>query len=228
MKRDIVGMLMLLCIVIFSTFSTASFASEWEFVRQDNGIKVYRRSMENSDLLSFKGVGVVDAPIDVLLSVILDTRRTDEWTTNLKEAKVVKWVNYPTVFIQYDHIVTPWPLSDRLFVSQIKIDVNQKTYETRVTYSHTDYPMANKGRIRGELDGSYYILRPIDGGDKTLVIGVAVADPKGDVPTWLVNFYQRNWPLELIESLREQVAKPNINLLPRVKKLYQGFRVAKR
>ena len=35
-------------------------------------------------------------------------------------------------------------------------------------------------------------------------------DPKGVIPAWIVNFFQKSWPLHTFEAIRAQAAKPDI------------------
>ena len=213
----------ILAIFLAAALAFAS-ASKWEKIKDDNGIKVFRRDLPDSRLVSFYGVGVVDAPVDKLLSIIVDTSRTGEWMTDSEHSELLRWVNKPIDYIQYDHMDMPWPVKDRDFVSRIRININPQTFETRVTYSRSKMHVGDRGRIRGDLNGSYYILRPIDGGRKTLAIGVVIADPKGALPKWIINLYQRNWPYDIIMALRKQSAKGNITILPRITPLYTDFR----
>jgi len=209
--------------VSLATALTFASAADWKQTKDKNGIKVFRRDLPDSRLVSFSGVGMIDAPVDRLLSIIVDTSRTREWTTDKTHSELLWWIKEPIDYVQYDHIVMPWPVKDREFVSRIRININPQTYETRVTYSPSDMHVEDRGRVRGDLNGSYYILQPIDGGRKTLATGVVVADPKGNLPKWIINFYQRNWPYDLIMALRKQSAKRNINLLPRLMPFFIGF-----
>ena len=67
-------------------------------------------------------------------------------------------------------------------------------------------------------------LEPVDGGRRTRVTGVAVADPRGSIPTWVVNLYQRNWPYDTIMAMRGQAKKSGLTVLPRLRALYTALR----
>ena len=67
-------------------------------------------------------------------------------------------------------------------------------------------------------------LEPVDGGRRTRVTGVAVADPRGSIPTWVVNLYQRNWPSDTIMAMRGQAKKSGLTVLPRLRPLYTALR----
>jgi hypothetical protein len=35
-------------------------------------------------------------------------------------------------------------------------------------------------------------------------------DPKGAIPAWLANLFQKNWPQNTFQALRKQAGKPDI------------------
>jgi hypothetical protein len=47
-------------------------------------------------------------------------------------------------------------------------------------------------------------------------VAEVMVDPRGSVPTFLVNMVQRSWPFQTLTALRKQVAKPDIKDDPRV------------
>ncbi len=198
--------------------------SAWERTRTEDEIVVYRRDVPGTGLVSFKGVGVVDAPVDRLLSIVLGTTYATEWMSNLKRRQLFQMEpGPPLTFVEYNHIGMPWPVSDRDFVSRVVVRVDPETFETRVDYTPARMRVPDRGPVRGDVSGSYYILRPIDGGRRTLAIGVAMVDPKGAVPSWLVNLYQRNWPYDTLMALRTQVKRRPVKVLPELKPLYVGL-----
>jgi hypothetical protein len=48
------------------------------------------------------------------------------------------------------------------------------------------------------------------------------ADPKGSMPKWLVNMFQKSWAHNTIMRLRAQVAKPDIKVDLRVRALMEA------
>ena len=44
----------------------------------------------------------------------------------------------------------------------------------------------------------------------TMVVAEVVVDPRGSVPTFIVNMVQKSWPHNTLMALRKQVAKPDI------------------
>lgn len=186
--------------------------AKWEKVTSESGINVFKKEVEGSPVIAFKGDGVIDAPILRVISVLTDTSRSKEWVDRLVEASILEKVS-PLERIQYNHIKTPPGLDDRDFVARAKlnIDVANKRMTINIqSTTHASKPAGANGIVRGELIGSSFLLVPLEGG-KTRVITEIHADPKGDVPKFVVNMVQKDWPINTIKGLRKQVGKATDN-----------------
>ena len=73
--------------------------------------------------------------------------------------------------------------------------------------------------VRGTLISSTFVLTSTPDGLGTYVTGDVDCDPRGSVPNWIVNFFQKDWPHDTLMSLRKQVAKSNIVENPAIRKL---------
>lgn len=190
-------------------------ASDWELVRSEEGVRVYRREVPGSSLLAFKGDGIVNAPIAKVATVIFDTTRAHEWIEDLESSKIIRWVS-KNEFVEYDHIGTPFILKDRDFLSLVSMKLDPEQGKISFHYRSTEDPAVPPTKyIRGELMGTNFVLTSVDGGKGTHIHGEIHADPKGSVPKWLVNHFQKNWPVITLKNLRRQVAKPDVQADPR-------------
>jgi hypothetical protein len=137
---------------------------------------------------------------------------------SLADSRLIKMYG-PREFLEYTHIGTPFVLKDRDFLTHG--DVVGDTQEKSITmhiYSVEDPLMPPGKYVRGTLQG-YWKMRALDSG-RTYVIAEMHADPKGSVPKWIVNLFQKGWARETILSLRKQVAKPDITMVPEVLKMF--------
>ncbi|MGZ3709356.1 MAG: START domain-containing protein, partial [Bdellovibrionota bacterium] len=184
-----------------------------------------KRDIPGSDVLAFKGEGDVDAPLAKLASVIFDTTRGPEWMEDLVESRLVRWVN-KNQFIEYDHFKTPPLIKDRDFVSQVTMRIDPKTkqlsflYKTAEDSEEPEY----KRNVRGDLMNSVFYLTSKADDTKTHIVGEIHCDPKGSIPKWLVNFFQKDWPTDTLRGLRKQVAKPDVKVDPRFVEMIQTGR----
>jgi len=198
-------------------------APAWIETSNEDGIRTFKREVKGSPIIALRAEGTVDAPIIRVASVILDDDRAPEWVDSLEEVRVVRMLS-PTEFIEYDHINTP-PIimADRDFVCRGKVEVDLERQTLTMNLWPTTDPAVPvvSDYVRGTLRGFWH-LKSVDHGKKTLVIAEMHGDPKGGVAKWLVNFFQKGWPRNTLESLREQVAKPDIKIIPQVKAVFAG------
>jgi len=183
---------------------------DWKLVGKQRGVEIYRRDVPGSDVVSFKGQGMIEAPLWKVASILLDTKRAPEWAESLKESRVVRRVG-PNAYIEYNHLGMPFILRDRDFVSEVLIEVNADARTFGLVYKPTDdHSIAVTKHVRGEIRSGIFQVRSVEPGKRSTLTAEIQADPKGAIPAWIANFFQRSWPLTTFERLRSQAAKPDI------------------
>jgi hypothetical protein len=198
--------------------SLASSVVQWNKCSNDNGLTTYWSKVEGNEVIAFKGKGLVNAPIENVASVIIDTTRGTEWINSLAESKVVRTIS-DHEFIEYDHAGIPFPfdsvISDRDFVSDVTLKYDRKTGWFTVSYKPIEDEGAPKLKkyTRGVMDCEFQIA-PMSMTGQTYVEATVFVDPKGNIPKWLVNFFQQGWPQDTFEGLRRQCAKTDVKVLP--------------
>jgi hypothetical protein len=203
--------------------SLSSSVVQWNKCSNDNGLTTYWSKVDGSQVIAFRGEGIVNAPMEKVASVIIDTTRGAEWINSLVESKVIRPIS-DTEFIEYDHVGIPFPfdsvISDRDFVSDVTVRFDRKTQWMTVSYKSVIDPSTPKLKkyARGILDCEFKIAR-MSIKDQTYVEARVFTDPKGNIPKWLVNFFQQGWPQDTFEGLRKQSQKKNIGILPVVSRL---------
>src|SRR5207237_1192006 len=86
--------------------------------------------------------------------------------------------------------------------------VNKKAKTLALRYRSENDPAApNTGYVRGELINSRFVLTSLEGGTKTSLLAEIHADPKGSVPKWIVNMFQRSWPKDTFSGIKKQLEK---------------------
>lgn len=179
----------------------------WEFVDDKDGIKTYRKTSENSPVKGVGGEAEIDAPIGKILWVLMDHDHKSQWIDKFKGGRTVDEVS-PLKHIQLASFHMPFPVSDREFVYTYDFSVNTELNAVVVEVKSVDSPKAppvGKGDVRGEIVEGRYILKPM--GTKTFVQAEYLADPKGSIPSWLVNIVQKSWPYKTLDGLRRQAKK---------------------
>jgi hypothetical protein len=185
-------------------------AEDWKLVGNQHGIEIYRRDVPGSNVVAFKGQGTIEAPLWKVASILLDTKRAPEWADSLKESRVVRRLG-PNTYIEYNHLGMPFILRDREFVSEVLIEVNAEARTFALFYKPTgDGSVPVSGNVRGEITSGIFQVRSVEQGRRSVLTAEIQADPKGAIPAWIANFFQRSWPVKTFESLRSQAAKADI------------------
>ena len=186
----------------------------WEPIADKDGVKVFRKSVAGSPLKSMKGIGIVDVPVATVALVLLDDPRAHEWVDSLAESRMVRQLN-PREYIEYNHIAMPAICRDREFVTRVAMESRPAEKIALIRSAPADDASIahNKKIIRGDLT-SFYQLRSIDGGKRTELTIEMHTDPKGWLPAWVVNLFQKSWALETIRGIRKQCQKPDLKAPP--------------
>lgn len=222
-KNFLSGCVLSLFVFSVAGASTPSQVSEstWEQISDDDGIIVHRKEVPGSDVVAFKGQTLINAPIGKVAEVLFDTSRKGEWVDRLVEAKNIRTMNKGER-IEYNQTAAPWPVSNRDFVFNAKVEIDRERNQVRVVLKSVVDPSTpeREGIVRGELSHSAYTLTSMDNGKKTAVVVEIHADPKGSVPKWLVNMIQKSWPRHTLKGIRAQAVKNDVRENPEVKALF--------
>lgn len=205
----LVRLVLMIAVSLPAFASIAPHSADWEPVGNKKGIELYRRDSPG-DVVELKGVGVIDAPLWKVAATLLDTERAPEWVDSLERSSVVRRIDLNT-YVEYNHIGTPFFLKDRDFVSMVKIEVDPVAKSFALRYQPTEGAVGDQGHIRGEIKPAVFRLTALDA-NHTQLSGEIHCDPKGSIPKWLVNFFQRDWALVTVTALREQTAKPEVRI----------------
>src|SRR5262245_24964103 len=116
MSRAWVGVLVPVVFAV-SSLSAPSIAGAngavggWEYVKTDEGVVIYRKEVEGSDVVAFKGVTYADQPIGKILAIFEDSNQRVHWVDRYKEHTTLETGKYMELY--WIHFALPWPVSDR-------------------------------------------------------------------------------------------------------------------
>ncbi len=183
----------------------------WEFESEKEGIKVYGKSYPKSAVKGVAGETTVDASVGKILWILLDHQHKPEWINHFKSAKTIEDIP-PSSNIQYSEFTLPFPASNRDFVFRNDFSVDKSLNAVIIDVKSVDdkrMPPKDDGTVRGEIIRGHYVLIPL-GENKTYIQAEYLADPKGIIPAWLINFFQKEWPYKTLDAMRKQLKKPYV------------------
>lgn len=187
------------------TATVKSADTEWEKVDTIDGVTVYRGSLPNSPIKSIRGVGVVDVPVASVAAILLDEAHAPDWIDSLAVAKVVRHV-HDNEYVEYNHVSMPFIVSDRDFVTAVHMERHESGVVITSRPTEDKLAPVQDRIVRGGLHGRY-LLEPIDDGQHTRLTVELHADPKGALPAFVVNFFQKDWAHQTLIGIRKQAAR---------------------
>ena len=185
-------------------------ALQWEPLNTTDGITVSRSAIPNMDILGVRGVGTVDLHIAKIWTLFRDVSRQIEWIDRLKQTIRVSPPEDATVRY-YSEYHSPWPISNRdfLFERTDTVDPESKAIQVQIN-SVIDASTPEKDCcVRGWLSRAYWRFTAQEGG-KTRIEVEVVTDPRGAIPSWVINLVQRSWPVKSIRGLVERASQDDI------------------
>ncbi|MBT6488737.1 MAG: hypothetical protein HOK97_03180, partial [Deltaproteobacteria bacterium] len=105
--------------------------------------------------------------------------------------------------------------SNRDFVFHRNINIDQAAKSIAVVVHSVDDDRAPKTDccVRGWLSRAYWRFTALPGG-KTKIEVEVITDPKGMIPTWIINLVQKSWPVKSIGNLVARAAQDDITPVP--------------
>ncbi|MFT7517877.1 MAG: hypothetical protein ACI9MC_000001, partial [Kiritimatiellia bacterium] len=179
----------------------SALAAEWEEIENENGIVTWRKSVEGSRMMAFRGEGEFDVPVGRIAGLMNDAEKGSSWVDMLIDVQVLEKTS-PTETVLYQHYDLSWPISDRDYVMRRTMEADDGAKVVTVRFAsleRSDKP-AEDCCVRATAHGTFWRFTQIESGRTKIEVEVHT-DPMGWLPSWLVNMVQKGWPRTSIEGL---------------------------
>jgi hypothetical protein len=178
-----------------------------------DGIKVYIYSHKNSVFGTFKATTHIDASVDSVLAVVLDTKYSPQWIDALKKSFIIKKLNFTEQY-HYQIFFIPFPFKNRDFILHSKLTHNPVTNAITISMSSApNYCRDKKSDECNEVNQSDLVrviksigtfkMEPDAKGTK--ITWIQHTDPGGNLPAWLVNQLVHQTPYLSFKNLAQTV-----------------------
>lgn len=196
--------------------SVAHAGAGWDPVGVTKGVMVERKMVEGSPLFAFRGEGVFEVSMGSLVGVLRDHSTPVEWVDLITEHTVVKKVDGLTNVV-YESYDLPWPISDRDYVMQEVAGYDDAAKVFTIQFESIDEPSSpvKPGVVRAMAYRTFWRLEKL-GPERTKVEIEVFTDPRGNLPAWLVNLIQQDWPWKTIDGLLTRAQRGDVAVDPRV------------
>lgn len=185
----------------------ASTDDDWKFVEEKNGVKIHMRQVEGSPIVMMRGICEIAGSADEILKCTeaLDTR--SEWDGMFIGGKYVRSLDDTHQLLHFKFKSPSMMVTNRDFALARAV---KRCDDGIILSNHisveTDEIPPESGFVRGEVAESGYWIKENEDGKNSLVAYVVQIDPKGWIPTPIVNLVAKKQPM-VLGRMRDHMAK---------------------
>ena len=183
-------------------------AGEWVQESTGDGVVIHSRTRAGSTLKEFRGIGVIDAPPNVVFAVLDDTESYTEFMPYTSEVRVLK--REKNTVLAYQRLDLPF-VSDRDYTLRSKHDTwrgaDGLIYRIRWEPANDVGPAVKPGVSRVNLCEGGWLLEPDPSGGTRAVYSI-FTDNGGALPQFVASNASRMAIRKLFDAIRNQAKNP--------------------
>jgi hypothetical protein len=181
--------------------------TQWQLRTEKDGIKVYSSDVADSKIKAIKVIGEFYATPAQLAAVVMDVNTATDWVYHLKSSALIKKVSSNEIYY-YAEVSLPWPAANRDFVAHLTVTQNPQTKAITIDGPAVPgYVPVKKGLVRIDNSVGKWIITPIGPNQVRVEYSIHV-DPGGSLPSWLVNMFADEAPVQIFKNLKNELHKP--------------------
>ena len=191
-------------LLLSATVSLSFFLKDdlpWNLTKNEDGIQIYTRVKEGSNLKEFKGLMTVKAPLRKIESYLDKPEQFADWQEGITTSRVLQKLSDSSSYVKFTSEL-PWPMTNRETVSLMtkkKLSKGVVRYE----FKGEDKKFSlEEDHIRIRNTEGYWELRTMDEG-QVRVEQSFYGDPAGALPTWVINMFIVDGPLQTFKNLKQ-------------------------
>ncbi len=205
MKTKILFAALLVTIRIIPVFAQ----DDWKLQKDKDGIKVYSGSYPDSKIRAIKVVATYEATPAAVANLVMDINTATDWVSHLKSSSLLKRVSQDELYY-YAEVSLPWPVANRDFVAHLTRNLNAQTGAITIDGpAVAGYMPEKKGIVRINNSTGKWTITPLEN-NQVRVEYVLHVDPAGALPSWLVNMFSGEAPMQIFENLKLELKKSGL------------------
>ena len=177
--------------------------SDWKKSLDKDGVVIYTRSIESSKFKETLAKAEMQGTIEKFKEIFLDVDSYKDWMPDCKSAEIIEH-SHPNELTYYMKLKVPFPFSNRDIVQQLVID-EAESQVTIILNNCPDKVGLEKKYVRMQKAYGQWLVKNI-GDNKVSIRFQYLADPGGDIPSWLVNSFIVKSPHTTILRIKEKMA----------------------
>ena len=197
MRTTLLAVSLTLCVPFFAFAEDA-----WELKRDRDGIQVYTRSVEGSKHKAVKAEMLVEASLNELVGLVMDTSACPDWAALCKVSEVAEQVSETELYV-YTLNDLPWPVKDRDAVAKVLWTQDASGSVKMTAELVTGKVPETRKALRLTQGITSWVFHPEENG--TRIVSEAHLDPGGGTPAWLTNMLLVDSPFDTMVGMRDLV-----------------------
>jgi hypothetical protein len=194
--------------------------SGWQYQGVRSGVTTHSKPSPSGHLIFHGSTYAKGVHISELIFEALDDRHAGEWVDKLLEIRSAKWSGRSTSApwgtrvcedVCFQVFDGPWPVSDREMLMHRVVSLTAGNRTARIMFDPAgemrEFPVGN-GRVRAEASSTFqFVANDRELGTQISLMGYV--NPKGSLPTSLINLLNRDWAANTISGLLRQARRQN-------------------
>jgi len=197
--------------------------NKWKLIKEKDQIKIFSMEAEGIDVLAFRALGKLNAPVDQVMELLRRVEISTEWMPRLAVKKIIRDVSDHEA-ITYSVNDLPWPFSDREMVLNNRLVVHKDKGNMVIEIFSVEDERAQRKKktIRAKVYLGQTWINAISE-NQTEVELIILVDPKGKIPKWLVNLLQKDMPYKLLKGMEKMASKSEYSVRDSYKKIVKDL-----
>lgn len=186
--------------------------NQWTMVKNDqrHGLKTFAKQEDGKRFRSFKVEANLDGDMASFVRMITDFDNYKKWSWQVLESKLLKKVS-PTEYYFYVTHDAPYGVPDRDIILRMVIEPQSanRPFLTVRFNAVPDYAPERPPYVRMLAEDMSAKITPLPNG-KLHVINEGYVDPGGAMPSWSINFVQRNAPYSTLLGMSRRLKQDDL------------------
>ena len=198
--------LLMFSILLYTSLSVAE--DDWELTQDEDGIRIYTKPNDKTNLNDFKADMIIMASIEEVSSHMAVIENQTKWMFDRELTKVLDRPNDKTTIV-YSVTNAPWPVTDRdAVVSFTYSEKNTDEFIRIDVVNIGDYYPLNEDLVRVPYIKGFWELIKIDD-ISTKIVFMSAASPGGSIPNWLADSFVLDMPYHSLNNFRYMLKNAN-------------------
>ena len=211
MKRPVKRIIISVIFIIFPAISGAD--GDWKLIVDEGGIALFVKEVSGHAEAQFKGICIVDRPLEAVGSTLSDVTSYPKWFFKCIEVKKIPTENSSELhFFLYVAIDTPWPFLDRDVVYETDITIDYAAGKVFIQSVALKRPLVQlkKQYVRITDSEHQWILERISA-DLTRITFINRTNAAGPFANYLSNSGMRDTTIHSLVNLKNILQHPDHN-----------------